>query len=228
MRGMNAGPGANLGSLSWFVGTWVIMMAAMMLPSVAPMALLYARVGAERRRRGRAHVATWIFLAGYFACWTGYGLAAYSLFRVVRAAHLGFLAWNMQGAYVAGAAVAAAGLYQLTPLKRVCLRHCRSPMHFVVTRWREGRTGALTMGIEHGTYCVGCCWGLMVILFALGLMSITWMTLVALLIFAEKVLPGGERLARVFALAFLAAGIWIAIAPGSVPGLHTHPTPMKM
>jgi len=219
MRGMDAGPGTNLGALGWFVVIWVTMMAAMMLPSVAPMALLYAKVSGERARRGRSFVPTWVFLAGYFAVWTGYGLAAYGLFRLVDAFHLHFLGWHTQGPIVAGAALVAAGVYQLTPLKRVCLRHCRSPLHFVLGGWREGRAGALRMGLEHGTYCVGCCWGLMLILFALGVMSLVWMTLVAGLIFTEKVLPFGHRLTPLFAVTFIAAGIWIAVAPTSVPGL---------
>src|SRR6202035_5311743 len=100
---------------------------------------------------------------------------------------------------IAGGAIVAAGLYQLTPIKRVCLRHCRSPMHYVLGGWRDGTGGALRMGLEHGAYCVGCCWGLMLILFAIGVMSIVWMLVVAGLIFAEKVLPFGDRLTPVFA-----------------------------
>lgn len=219
MRGMDAGPGTDLGALGWFVGTWVIMMAAMMLPSVAPMALLFAAVGRERARHGRERHTTWIFLSGYFAAWTAYGLLAYGVYRALRAIDLHLLAWNEHGPLVAGSALAAAGVYQLTPLKRICLRHCRSPLHYVLGGWHSGRAGAARMGIEHGAFCVGCCWGLMVILLVLGAMSIVWMGVVAGLIFAEKVLPFGHRLTRVFALLFVAVGIWVAAAPGSVPGL---------
>lgn len=229
MRGMDMGPGTALGSFPFFLGMWVTMMAAMMLPSVAPMALLFARVSGERRRRGRSFVPTWVFLCGYLAAWTAYGLLAYGVFRLIRAADLHLLAWHAQGPLVAGGAIAAAGIYQLTPLKRVCLRHCRSPMHYVLGGWREGHRGALRMGLEHGAYCVGCCWGLMLILFALGVMSITWMLIVAGLIFAEKVLPFGHRLTPYLAVSFVAAGIWVAAAPGTVPGLK-QPTsgPMQM
>jgi predicted metal-binding membrane protein len=164
-------------------------------------------------------VAAWTFVAGYLVAWTAYGLVAYGLFRALRALQPGFLAWDAQGALVAGAAIAAAGAYQLTPLKRACLRHCRSPLHFVVGRWRGGRLGALAMGVEHGAWCVGCCGGLMLVLFALGVMSLRWMVLVAAVIFAEKVLPFGHRLPRAVAVAFLALGVWVAVAPGSVPGL---------
>jgi predicted metal-binding membrane protein len=219
MRGMDDGPGTNLGGLGWYVGIWVTMMAAMMLPSVAPMVLLFARISHERAKRDVALVPTWIFVAGYFAVWTVYGLVGYGIYRVITHFDTGALAWDRAGPYVAGTAVAAAGLYELTPLKRVCLRHCRSPLHFVMHKWRNGRAGAFRMGGEHGAYCVGCCWGLMVILFALGVMSLLWMAVVAALIFAQKVLPKGERLAPAFAVAFIAFGIWVAAAPGHVPGL---------
>jgi predicted metal-binding membrane protein len=220
MQGMDAGPGTDLGAVGWYVGIWVTMMAAMMLPSVAPMALLFARVSGERARRGQSTLApTWVFLAGYLAAWTGYGLLAYGLFRGIRALDLGFLSWQEQGPIVAGGAVATAGLYELTPLKEYCLRHCRTPLHFLLHGWREGHLGALRMGAEHGAFCVGCCVGLMLILFALGVMSLFWMALVAAVIFAEKVVPYGNRLTRPLALVFVALGIWIAAAPSTVPGL---------
>jgi predicted metal-binding membrane protein len=225
MRGMDAGPGTDLGALGWYVGVWVTMMAAMMLPSATPMVLLFDRVAAERRRRGVPAVATSVFVATYLAVWTAYGLVAYGLFRGVRALDIGFLEWSRGGPYVAGTLVALAGVYELTPIKNVCLRHCRSPLHYVVGHWREGVGGAIRMGAEHGTYCVGCCWALMVVLFALGVMSILWMAVVAAVIFAQKVLPHGDRFAPAFALAFVVVGIWIALSPDSVPGL-TQPAPM--
>jgi predicted metal-binding membrane protein len=219
MRGMDAGPGTDLGGFGWYMGIWVTMMAAMMFPSAAPMVLLFHRVSGERAKRGQTFVPTWVFALSYLAVWTVYGLAAYGLYRLVVQFDFGFLSWERGGPYVAGGAIAAAGLYELTPLKSVCLRHCRSPLHFVMGHWRHGRLGAIRMGVEHGAYCVGCCWGLMIVLFALGVMSLTWMAFVAALIFAQKLLPHGEYLTRVFAVGFVAAGIWVASAPGSVPGL---------
>ena len=220
MRGMDAGPGTDLGGLGWFLGIWVTMMAAMMLPSVSPMVLAFARVTKERSRRGQAvFVPTWVFLAGYLAAWTAYGLLAYGVFRLVDAVAGDALAWDRAGPYVAGGAIVAAGLYQLTPVKDVCLRHCRTPLHFLLHDWHEGATGAVRMGFTHGLYCVGCCWGLMIVLFSLGVMSLVWMAAIAAVIFAEKVLPYGERLTRVIGVAFVALGIWIAFWPGSVPGL---------
>jgi predicted metal-binding membrane protein len=211
MRGMDAGPGTDLGGLGWFLGLWVTMMAAMMLPSAAPMALFFGHVSSARR--------TAIFLGGYLLAWTAYGLVAFGLYRAIRALEAGFLGWDEQGPLVAGAAIVFAGAYQLTPLKNACLRHCRAPLHFLRSRWRGGRLGALGMGLEHGLFCVGCCSGLMLILFALGAMSLVWMAVIAGLIFAEKVLPFGARLPALFAVCLLVLGTWVAAAPGSVPGL---------
>jgi predicted metal-binding membrane protein len=219
MRGMDAGPGTDLGGLAWYTGIWVTMMAAMMFPSAAPMVLLFHRISSERAKRGQTSVPAWVFCLSYLAVWTLYGLAFYGLYRLVVHFDFGFLAWDRGGRYVAGGAIVAAGLYELTPVKSACLRHCRTPLHFVMGHWREGRLGAVRVGAEHGAYCVGCCWGLMIVLFALGVMSLTWMAVVTLLILAQKVLPFGEQLMRVFAALFVAAGIWVAAAPGSVPGL---------
>jgi predicted metal-binding membrane protein len=219
MRGMDAGPGTDLGGLGWYLGIWVTMMAAMMFPSVAPMVVVFHRISAQRASRGQAAVPTWVFALSYLAVWTAYGLLAYGVYRAIRAAGTGWLAWDGAGRYIAGGALALAGVYELTPLKRVCLHHCRSPLHFVVGRWRLGWGGAIRMGVEHGAYCVGCCWGLMVVLFALGVMSLLWMAVVAALIFAQKLVPRGERLTRVVAVLLVASGIWVASSPGSVPGL---------
>jgi len=219
MRGMDAGPGTNLGGLGWYLGIWVTMTAAMMLPSAAPMVLTYARVARDAR--------TWVFVLGYLVAWTAFGLVAYGLYRLVARSSPGWVAWNRQGPFVAGAALALAGLYQLSPLKEACLRHCRGPFRYLVRGWREGRTGALRMGAEHGLFCVGCCWGLMLALFALGVMSLFWAAVVAAAIFAEKVLPRGLALARVLAVALVALGLLVALAPGHVPEL-TQPQPMRM
>jgi predicted metal-binding membrane protein len=211
MQGMDAGPGTDLGGFGWFLGVWVTMMAAMMLPSAAPMALFFGHVSSARR--------TAIFLAGYLLAWTVYGLVAFASYRAIRLLDVSFLAWDERGPLVAGAAIVLAGMYQLTPLKNVCLHHCRTPLHFVRNRWRDGGLGALGMGLEHGLFCVGCCSGLMLILFAVGAMSLVWMALIAGLIFAEKVLPFGGRLPAALAVCFVVLGAWVAAAPGSVPGL---------
>jgi predicted metal-binding membrane protein len=228
MRGMDAGPGTELGALGWFLGVWVTMMAAMMFPSAAPMVVVVSRVSGERTRGSPGALAsTPAFVAGYLVVWTAYGVAIYGVYRALAAADPAVLAWDRQGPLVAGLAVAAAGAYELTPLKRVCLRHCRSPLSFVLHRWRSGPAGAFVMGLEHGAWCLGCCVGLMLVLVVLGVMSITWMVVVAAIIFAEKVLPGGQRLTIAIAVCLIGTGAWIASAPDSVPGL-TEPGSMQM
>jgi predicted metal-binding membrane protein len=199
MRGMDAGPGTDLGGLRWYLGIWVTMMAAMMLPSAAPAAQRVVRLAPPAA----------LFAAGYLAVWTAFGLAAYGVFRLVSSLDAGWVAWDEGGPYLAGGLIAAAGLYELTPLKRVCLDRCRRP---------EADGSALRAGLMYGLDCVGCSGGLMVALFALGVMSLWWMVVVAGLIFAEKVLPQGPRLSRVFAVGLVALGIWVAVSPSSVPG----------
>jgi predicted metal-binding membrane protein len=199
MRGMDAGPGTDLGGLGWYLGIWVTMTAAMMLPSVLPHVARLAR-----------RAPALLFTVGYLAVWTGYGLAAYAVYRLATAFDTGWLAWDEAGPYVAGGLIVGAGIYELTPLKQRSLRRCRSPQH---------SAGAFRSGLAHGLDCVGCSGGLMVVLFAVGVMSLFWMAVVAAAIFAEKVLPRGFRLSPVVALALVVLRIWVAAAPSSVPGL---------
>jgi predicted metal-binding membrane protein len=201
MRGMDAGPGTDLGGLGWYLGVWVTMTAAMMLPSVAP---------AVRHVARRAHrQPTLLFTAAYLAVWTGYGLLAYGVFRLVTSFDTGWLAWNKDGPYIAGGVIVAAGLYELTPLKRLSLCRCRSAPH----------GNAFRSGLGHGVDCVGSSGALMAVLFVLGAMSLFWMAAVAVVIFVEKVLPRGQQLAPAFAVAVIALGVGVAVAPARVPGL---------
>jgi predicted metal-binding membrane protein len=202
MRGMDAGPGTDLGGLGWYLGIWVPMTAAMMLPSTAPAARHVARLA----RR----VPTLLFAAGYLAVWTGYGLLAYGVFRLLTSLDTGWLAWDRGGPFAAGAVVVAAGLYELTPSKRLSLRRCRSA---------SPGANAFRGGLVHGLDCVSCSGALMAVLFVLGAMSLFWMAVVAVAIFAEKVLPRGPRLAPMVAVALVALGVWVAVSPASVPGL---------
>ncbi|MBP1083261.1 MULTISPECIES: DUF2182 domain-containing protein [Bacillus] len=215
---MDSGPGMELGTLGWYVGMWVTMTAAMMLPSVTPMVLTFAKVSANRAQSHRIPIVpTWIFLIGYLIAWVAYGLIAYGLYWFIASLDLSFLAWDQQGPIVAGLTVVLGGLYQITPLKQACLRHCRNPLHYVINGWRGGRMGAIRMGVEHGFHCVGCCWGLMVILFAVGMMNLFWMGIITLLTFLEKILPTGERFSKVIGIGLVLLGFWIMIDPGSVP-----------
>jgi predicted metal-binding membrane protein len=217
MDGMDGGPGTELGGLGWFVGVWVTMMAAMMLPSLAPMVLGHARI--ERAEGGAAAMATTVaFVVGYVLVWASVGLLGYLLIEGVRGLDIGFLAWDEAGPYVAGAVIVGAGAYQLTALKGVCLTHCRTP-RMLLERWRSGLPGALAMGIDHGRYCVGCSWGMMAALFALGVMSIGWMAFVAALIAIEKLLPWRTVANRSIAVVLVVLGLAVAFIPEDVPGL---------
>jgi predicted metal-binding membrane protein len=221
MVGMDAGPGTNPGSLGFYVSSWVVMMAAMMFPSIAPMVLTFGFVQRRRRDRGAVDrtVSSWVFVAGYLLTWTTFGLAAYGLYVGVRSLSIPALSWHRGGPYLAGGVLLAGAVYQLTPAKDACLRRCRSPLDFVLTHWRDGPSGALRMGVVHGAWCVGCCWGLMAALFALGVMSVTWMVAVAGLIAIEKLLPSKELANRVVALTLIVLGFGVALAPQHVPGL---------
>jgi predicted metal-binding membrane protein len=227
MSGMDAGPGTDLGGLGWFLGVWVVMMTAMMFPSIAPMVVMYARIQEGKREREQRSPAgaTGVFVAGYLVSWAAAGLAGYLIFEGVASLDLGFLAWDEGGPYVAGGVILAAALYQLTPLKDVCLRHCRNPLMFLIDHWHPGRVGALRMGVEHGGFCVGCCWMLMAALFALGVMSIGWMAFIAALIATEKLLPWQALANRGFAVLLAVLGIMVAFAPEDVPGLTVPDSP---
>ncbi len=220
MSGMDAGPGTDLGGLGWFLVVWVTMMAAMMLPSIAPIVVAHARLQEARHGRDRASAlgANAWFVAGYLVAWTAAGLLGYAIFDGLRSLDLGLLAWDDAGRYVAGGVIAGAGLYQLSTPKDACLRHCRSPA-MLVRHWHPGRLGALRMGVEHGGVCIGCCWTLMAALFALGVMSVAWMAFVAALIAAERLLPWKAPAVRAVAAVLVVLGLAVAIAPQQVPGL---------
>jgi predicted metal-binding membrane protein len=214
MAGMDAGPGTDLGALSWFIGVWVVMMAAMMLPSMAPTAALYARM---IRRRGLDQPL--LFTAAYLLVWGAVGLFAYGVFELGRSLVGGALAWHAGGRWVAGGVLAVTAVYELSPLKDACLAHCRSPLGFLLGHWRDGRRGALEMGGRHAVWCLGCCAGLMVALFALGVMSLTWMVLVAALIALEKTLPWRRPVTWGIAALLVALAIGVVAVPHDVPGL---------
>jgi predicted metal-binding membrane protein len=214
MTGMDGGPGTDLGTLGWFVGVWVVMMAAMMFPSVSPTVALYARM-----TRTRQPLAPLLFAAGYLLVWAAAGVLAFGLFALGRDLLGHDLAWSRGGRWAAGGVLAVAALYELTPLKDICLGKCRSPLGFLLGSWREGPRGALEMGARNGAWCVGCCWALMAALFALGVMSLAWMALVAGLIALEKVLPWRRVAMWGTAALLLGLAIWLVAAPHSVPGL---------
>jgi predicted metal-binding membrane protein len=217
MRGMDDGPWTGLGTFGWFVGVWVVMMAAMMFPSVAPTVALYSRMSRSSR------LVPLVFVAGYLVTWAGAGVVAYLI-----GAAGGHLAWVHAGRGLAGGTLVLAAGYELTPLKNACLGKCRSPLGFLLGSWRDGWSGALRMGMRNGAWCVGCCWALMASLFALGVMSVTWMAVVAALIAAEKVLPWRRAATYGTATILLALGVLVIAAPSALPGLTVpgHDQPM--
>lgn len=223
MQGMDAGPWTALGTAGWFVGVWIVMMAAMMLPSVAPTIALYSRM-----TRQRFPLSPLLFASGYLITWAGAGLVAFAIGAALGAISGDLFAWDRAGRWTAGATLLVAAAYELTPLKDACLGKCRSPLGALLGSWREGPSGALRMGARNGAWCVGCCWALMASLFALGIMSVVWMAVVAGLIAFEKTVPWRRIASYGTAAVLLAIGVLVLAAPSAVPAL-TVPgsTPMQ-
>ncbi len=217
MQGMDGGPWTSLGTLFWFLGVWVVMMAAMMLPSVAPTVALYSHM-----TKARTPAAPLFFTLGYLVSWTGVGLLAFAFAKAGGSLSSDVLAWDRAGRWVAGATLIGAAVYELTPLKNACLGKCRSPLGFLLGSWRDGATGGLQMGMRHGGWCIGCCWALMVSLFALGVMSIVWMAFVAALIAFEKFIPFRRAATYGTAGVLLVIGVLLFAAPNAIPALTIH------
>jgi predicted metal-binding membrane protein len=189
-------------------------MAAMMFPSVAPTVALYARM-----TRLRSPMRPLLFAAAYLVVWAAVGLVSYGLFEVGKTWFGSQLAWTAGGRWVVAAVLGVAAVYELTPLKNVCLGKCRSPLGFLLGNWRDGETGAVEMGAKHAAWCVGCCWALMAALFALGVMSLIWMAVVAALIAAEKTIPWRRPVVWGTTALLLALAVMVVVAPRDVPGL---------
>jgi predicted metal-binding membrane protein len=218
MDGMDDGPWTHLGTAGWFLGVWVVMMAAMMFPSVSPTVALYSRMTREQ-----SVARPLVFALGYLVTWTAAGVvvlaAAFAGGRIVG----DVLAWGRAGRWVAAATLIVAAVYELTPLKDACLGKCRSPLGLLLGSWRDGSGGALRMGVKNGAWCVGCCWALMASFFALGIMSAVWMAIVAGLIAIEKTLPWRRVATYGTAGVLLTLGVLLLASPDAVPGL-TIPT----
>jgi predicted metal-binding membrane protein len=214
MRGVDDGPWTALGTLGWFLGVWVVMMVAMMFPSVAPTVALYSRMTRER-----SPVSALLFAAGYVLVWAAAGLLAFAIAIAGSRLAGDVLTWDRAGRWVAGATLLVAAVYELTPLKDVCLGKCRSPLEFLLGSWREGWAGAVQMGAKNGSWCVGCCWALMASLFALGVMSIAWMAFVAGLIAIEKTMPWRRVATYGTTAILLSLGLLLLAAPDAIPAL---------
>ena len=223
MRGMDEGPWTHLGTFGWFLGVWVVMMAAMMFPSVSPTVALYSRM-----TRQRSTVWPLLFTAGYLVTWAGAGVFAFGVAGVIGWLTGDFLEWSHAGRWAAGITLVVAAAYELTPMKDVCLGKCRSPLGFLLGSWRDGPSGAFRMGLKNGAWCVGCCWALMLALFALGIMSIVWMAVVAALIAFQKTVPWPRVASYGTAAVLVCLGLLVLCVPDRFPGSQrrlqrTHP-----
>lgn len=198
--------GAMPMSLALIFAMWFVMMTAMMLPSAAPAVLAYGAMARKHDERGNAFAPAWIFVSGYLVAWAGFSIAAALLQTALE--HWSLLTPRLASAdpALSAALLIAAGTYQLSPLKNACLSKCRNPVQFFITHWRAGPSGALRMGIAHGAYCVGCCGMLMLVLFAVGLMNLLWVAVVAGFVFVEKLLPAGRLTARFAGTALIVLG----------------------
>jgi predicted metal-binding membrane protein len=214
MRSMDNGPWTDLGTLGWFLGVWVVMMAAMMFPSVSPTVALYSRM-----TNTRSGALPLLFALGYLVTWVAAGALAFAVaFAGGRIAGDAF-SWDRAGRWFAATTLIIAAAYELSPLKDVCLGKCRSPLGLLLGSWHEGPFGALRMGLKNGAWCVGCCWALMASFFALGIMSVVWMATVAGLIAIEKMLPWRRIATYGTTMVLLVLGVLLLAAPASVPGL---------
>ncbi|HSA83158.1 MAG TPA: DUF2182 domain-containing protein [Geminicoccaceae bacterium] len=191
---------------------WAIMMVGMMLPSAAPMILLYDRVRERQEASGTSLAATGVFALGYLIAWTLFSLGAAAAQWALEQAALLSPMMVSGSPWLGGGLLIAAALYQWTPLKHACLVRCRSPITFLAHHWRPGNSGALRMGLRHGLYCIGCCWVLMALLFVGGVMNLLWIALLALFVLLEKVLPRGELFSRLSALLLAGAGVLVIAA----------------
>ena len=204
-----ARPGAagwGLPELLLLCAMWVVMMAAMMLPSAAPITLLVAQVSRLYHPGRRPWLRTALFVAGYLAAWSGFSLLATVAQWGLHEANMMSDMMAATNATAGGLVLVAAGVYQWTPLKHACLRQCRAPLTFVLAGWRPGKGGALRMGLAHGAWCLGCCWLLMALLFVAGVMNLAWIVGLSVLVLLEKLLPDGVWIARAAGLALVVWG----------------------
>lgn len=192
---------------------WTEMMVAMMLPAVTPLVLLFSKVARTRAERGQPYVSTAFFVSGYFAVWTAFSLGAAVAQWILHGATLLSPQMTTNSSLVSGALLIVAGAFQFSPLKSACLAHCRSPLTFLMTDWRNGRAGAFLMGWKHGWFCTACCWLLMLLLFAVGVMNLVWIAVLAIFALSERIAPKAWHLSQLSGLVLLSFGIWLVFSP---------------
>ena len=216
MEGMMipAAPDWDLAHAAAIFAMWAVMMAAMMLPSATPMVLFYASISNTRLARGEGGNSPANFVAGYIAVWTAFSLAATALQFGLESASMLSAGMAATSVFLTGGVMIGTGLYQWSPWKRACLERCRSPLEFVLTNWREGSGGAFIMGLRHGAYCLGCCWMLMLLLFAGGVMNLAWIAGLTLVVLIEKLAPFGHWSRRITGLLLITWGTYVILMPG--------------
>ncbi len=190
---------------------WWVMMIAMMLPSATPMVLLFAMMNRKQKEKGNAYVPTVLFASAYLVVWAWFSVVAVAVQWGLEATALLSPMLVSTSAFLGGGLLLAAGIYQLTPIKQACLKHCRSPLQFVLSHWRSGRRGAFRMGVEHGAYCVGCCWFLMGLLFFGGVMNLYWIIGLAVFVLMEKTIPAGHWFSYGVGVLLILCGIAVFI-----------------
>lgn len=227
MPQMQAWGGANF-ALTFVM--WAVMMVAMMTPSAAPMILMFAGVNRRRREQQVPYVPTSVFLLGYLVVWAAFSVLATAAQWGLHTVSLLSPMMVSTTPVLGGILLLVAGIYQWTPLKHACLSKCRSPLGFVLNEWREGRWGAFLMGLKHGSYCTGCCWSLMSLLFVAGVMNLLWIAAIAGFILLEKAAPAGQRMGQAAGVLMIAGGVvvlglalWGGMQPEMNPGMESEP-----
>jgi predicted metal-binding membrane protein len=190
---------------------WFVMMIAMMTPSVAPLILIFTTVNRQRREKDQPFVKTAYLFAGYFLVWAAFSLAATSLQWLLQQITLLNPEMKTTNKILGSVILIATGMFQFTPLKQTCLRYCRSPLEFVHRNWKEGKRGALRMGVENGFYCVGCCWMLMVLLFVAGIMNLLWVAIITLFVLIEKIIPQRKWIPYLAGFMLIGYGVFLLI-----------------
>lgn len=211
-----------------FVGAWGAMMAAMMLPSAAPMILLYGTVSRRLSQKGDAVLPATVFTGVYLLVWLLFGIPVYAGYAAIGYASAASSSFATVVPYAVAATLVGAGLYQFSNLKRVCLRYCEAPLPFLMRRWRSGYRATARLAFDHAAYCVGCCWALMVILVVAGAMSIPWVIAIAITVFVEKLLPRRHNVSKAIGIALILLGLAVTVRPDLARTLRGAPMEMRM
>jgi len=198
-----------------YIILWGVMMIAMMLPAMTPIVEIFQTMARRRQEQSLPFTPAWVFIAGYLALWTLTGGVGYAADLAIQSLPTQFPTLRTYGMVIGGVTLIVAGLYQLTPLKYLCLSQCRSPMGFLLGNWRDGHWGTFRMGMDHGFYCLGCCWSLMAVLFVVGSMNLVWMGILSAVIFVEKTVPQGVVFGKLTGIALIMLGV--ALSVGIVP-----------